>query len=238
MALESCERGKQPVWPPIVRYHVAIESISSSRGLSVKITNLLIAVVIVGIAARADAHFVLISPAASLVQDRIGDPQKIGPCGGVSANPGRGTAANPGVPSGAVTSVKGGTNLPLLVQESIFHPGHYRVALGRTAKQLPPDPEVTTAQTARGTRSQSAVIQNPTVSPILLDGIFAHTERPTQNWEAQIPIPNINCQNCVLQVIQFMADHPGIAVDGGHSYHHCAILNIMADPAKPVDTRW
>ena len=203
-----------------------------------KITNLLIAVVIVGIAARADAHFVLISPAASLVQDRIGDPQKIGPCGGVSANPGRGTAANPGVPSGAVTSVKGGTNLPLLVQESIFHPGHYRVALARTAKQLPPDPEVTTAQTARGTRSQSAVIQNPTVAPVLLDGIFAHTERPTQNWEAQIPIPNINCQNCVLQVIQFMADHPGIAVDGGHSYHHCAILNITADPAKPVDTRW
>lgn len=203
-----------------------------------KITNLLIAVVIVGIAARADAHFVLISPAASLVQDRIGDPQKIGPCGGVSANPGRGTPANPGVPSGAVTSVKGGTNLPLLVQESVFHPGHYRVALARTAKQLPPDPEVTTAQTARGVRSQSAIIQNPTVAPVLLDGIFPHTERPTQNWEAQIPIPNINCQNCVLQVIQFMADHPGIAVDGGHSYHHCAILNITADPAKPVDTRW
>lgn len=203
-----------------------------------KITTLLIAVVFVGIAARTDAHFVLISPAASLVQDRIGDPQKIGPCGGVSANPGRGTPANPGVPSGAVTSVKGGTNLPLLVQESIFHPGHYRVALARTAKQLPPDPEVTTAQTARGVRSQSAVIQNPTVAPVLLDGIFPHTERPTQNWEAQIPIPNINCQNCVLQVIQFMADHPGIAVDGGHSYHHCAILNITADPAKPVDTRW
>ena len=203
-----------------------------------KITNLLIAVVVVGIAARADAHFVLISPAASLVQDRIGDPQKIGPCGGVSGNPGRGTPANPGVPSGAVTRVKGGTNLPLLVQESVFHPGHYRVALARTAKQLPPDPEVTTAQTARGVRSQSAVIQNPTVAPVLLDGIFAHTERPTQNWEAQIPVPNINCQNCVLQVIQFMADHPGIAVDGGHSYHHCAILNITADPAKPVDTRW
>jgi hypothetical protein len=204
----------------------------------VKITNLLIAVVVVGIAARADAHFVLISPAASLVQDRIGDPQKIGPCGGVSANPGRGTQANPGVPSGAVTTVKGGTNYPLLIQESVFHPGHYRVALARTAKQLPADPEVTTAQTARGVRSQSAVIQNPTVAPVLLDGIFAHTERPMQNWEAQIPIPNITCQNCVLQVIQFMADHPGIAVDGGHSYHHCAILNITADPAKPVDTRW
>jgi hypothetical protein len=198
-----------------------------------------LAIVVVGLAARsADAHFVLISPAPSLVQNQLGDPQKIAPCGGVSANPGRGTPANPGVPSGAFTNVKGGTELPLLVQETIFHPGHYRVALARTAAQLPKDPEVTTAQTERGVRSQSAVIQNPPVAPVLLDGIFAHTERPAQNFEGKIPIPNINCQNCVLQVIEFMADHPGIAVDGGHSYHHCAVLNITADPAKPIDKRW
>jgi hypothetical protein len=190
------------------------------------------------LSSTADAHFVLISPAASLQQNRLGDPQKIAPCGGVSANPARGSLANPGVPSGAITSVKGGTDYPLVVHESIFHPGHYRVALARTPSQLPPDPVVTTAQTERGVRSQSAAIQNPPAAPVLLDGIFAHTERPAQNFETMIPIPNINCPNCVLQVIEFMADHPGIAVDGGHSYHHCAILNITADPAKPMDTRW
>jgi hypothetical protein len=197
-----------------------------------------IAAIVASLAGTAHAHFVLVAPAASLVQNRLGDPQKIAPCGGVSANPGRGTPANPGVPSGAITNVKGGTNLPLLVQETIFHPGHYRVALARTMQQLPPDPVITTAQTEKGVRSQSAVIQNPAVAPVLLDGIFAHTERPTQNFEAEIPIPNINCPNCVLQVIEFMADHPGIAVDGGHSYHHCAILNITADPSKPIDKRW
>jgi hypothetical protein len=199
---------------------------------------LLACVAIAALSGAADAHFVLVSPAASMVQNRLGDPQKIAPCGGVSANPGRGTPANPGVPSGAVTNVKGGTTLPLMVQESIFHPGHYRVALARTMAQLPPDPVVTTAPTDRGVRSQSAVIQNPPVAPVLLDGIFVHTERPTQNFEAEIPIPNITCPNCVLQVIEFMADHPGVAIDGGHSYHHCAILNITADPAKPMDTRW
>jgi hypothetical protein len=195
-------------------------------------------IVAAGLSGVAEAHFVLVQPAASLMQNRLGDPQKIGPCGGVSANPGRGTAANPGVPSGAITNVKGGTDLPLLVHESIFHPGHYRVALARTMSQLPRDPDVTVAQTEKGTRSQSAVIQNPPVAPVLLDGIFAHTERPTQNFETTIPIPNIDCPNCVLQVIEFMADHPGIAVDGGHSYHHCAILNITADPARPIDKRW
>jgi hypothetical protein len=186
----------------------------------------------------ASAHFVLIVPAASKAQDRLGDPQKIGPCGGVSANPARGTGANPGVSSGAITSVKGGTNLPLMVQETIFHPGHYRVALARTEAQLPPDPMVTVVETEKGPRSKSAVIQNPPVPPVLLDGIFPHTERSTQNFTAEIPIPNINCPTCVLQVIEFMAEHPGIAVDGGHNYHHCAVLNITADPAKPIDKNW
>ena len=62
-------------------------------------------IVAAALSGSAQAHFVLVQPAASLVQNRLGDPQKIGPCGGVSANPGRGTPANPGVPSGAVTSV-------------------------------------------------------------------------------------------------------------------------------------
>src|SRR5688572_33288823 len=124
----------------------------------------LVSVLIVTVAclsAAIEAHFVLISPAASLQQNRLGDPQKTAPCGGVSANPGRGSAANPGVPSGAVTNVKGGTELPLMVQESIFHPGHYRVALARTAAQLPPDPQVTVKETEKGPRSAAAVIQNP-----------------------------------------------------------------------------
>jgi hypothetical protein len=202
-------------------------------------TRLVVATLAVALTSTlVDAHFVLIVPAASKGQNRLGDPQKIAPCGGVSANPGRGSLANPGTPSGAVTNVTGGTNLPLMVQETIFHPGHYRVALARTEAQLPPDPVVTTVQTEKGARSQSAVIQNPPVAPVLLDGIFPHTERPTQNFEAEIPIPNISCPNCVLQVIEFMADHPGIGVDGGHSYHHCAVLNITADPAKPIDKRW
>ena len=197
-------------------------------------------IVAASLSSVADAHFVLVQPAASLMQNRLGDPQKIGPCGGVSANPGRGTPANPGVPSGAITSVKGGTDLPLLVQESIYHPGHYRVALARTMAQLPKDPDVTVVETEKGPRSKSAVIQNPPVAPVLLDGIFVHTEKPAQPqvFDGMVPIPNITCPTCVLQVIEFMADHPGIAVDGGHNYHHCAILNITADPSKPIDNRW
>src|SRR5262245_1289396 len=155
-------------------------------------TRLLIATLAAAcVSATAHAHFVLVSPAASLVQNRLGDPQKIGPCGGVSANPGRGTPANPGVASGAVTNIKGGTMFHLLLNESVFHPGHYRVALARTPAGLPADPEVTTAETERGRRSVSAVIQNPVVPPLIADGLFAHTERPMGLHEADIAIPNI-----------------------------------------------
>ena len=73
---------------------------------------------------------------------------------------------------------------------------------------------------------------------MLADGIFVHAERPTQNFETEIPIPNFDCKNCVIQVIEFMADHPGIGIDGGFSYHHCAVVNITADASKPLDTRW
>lgn len=198
---------------------------------------LLTVVAVAALSAAADAHFVLVSPAASLVQNRQGDPQKIAPCGGVNANPARNTPANPGVPSQAVTEIKGGSMFHILVQETVFHPGHYRVALARAAAQLPADPVVTTRDSERGPWSVSAAIQNPPVVPVLADGLFAHTERPMGLFEADVQIPNINCPNCVLQVIQFMAEHAKNP-DGDYSYHHCATVNITADASKPIDTRW
>jgi len=198
---------------------------------------LLLVVAVASFSSVADAHFVLVSPAASLVQNRLGDPQKIAPCGGVSANPGRGTPANPGTPSNAVTQLTGGSTLHLLIQETVFHPGHYRVALARTVAQLPPDPVVTTRDSDRGPWSVSAAIQDPPMAPVLADGLLAHTERPMGLHEADIQIPNINCVNCLMQVIQFMAEHAKNA-DGDYSYHHCAVVNITADSAKPLDDRW
>ena len=185
----------------------------------------------------ADAHFVLMEPATTIAQNNLGDPQKIAPCGGVSANPGRGTPANPGVPTNAVTPVKGGSTLHITIQETVFHPGHYRVALARNASQLPADPVVTTRDTDRGPISVSAAVLKPAAPPVIVDDLFAHTERPAGLWETDITIPNVDCPDCLLQVIQFMAEHARNA-DGDFSYHHCATLNITADPSKPADATW
>jgi hypothetical protein len=182
------------------------------------------------LAPLAEAHFRLLEPQSWLVENDLGDPQKLGPCGG--------TSANTGMPSNAVTKVQGGQKMHIKVQETVFHPGHYRVALAvHSRSELPPDPEITTRETDKGPRSVSAVIQNPVRVPVLADGLFVHTTRQTEPFESDIRIPNINCEKCTLQILEFMAEH-GLNRDGGYSYHHCADLQITADPAKPIDVSW
>lgn len=178
----------------------------------------------------ASAHFVLESPAASLEQNAIGDPQKLGPCGG--------TSQDAGTPTGAVTELAGGGTLHLKLRESIYHPGHYRVALARTAAQLPADPETVTREGPRGPLSVSATIAKA-APPILADGLFPHTSPPARGtfWEADLRVPNVDCENCVVQVIQWMAEHPGVA-EGGFSYHHCATVNITRNPELEMDRAW
>jgi hypothetical protein len=180
--------------------------------------------------ALVQAHFVLLEPAATLVQNQLGDPQKLGPCGG--------TSANAGTPTQVVSKVKGGAPLHLTIRETIFHPGHYRVALVvNTPTELPADPAATTRETERGPYSVAAPIQNPAAAPLLADGLFPHTTKPTDLMQTDVQLPNITCKKCTLQVTQFMAEH-GVNKDGGFYYHHCAELEITADPAKPLDKAW
>lgn len=181
------------------------------------------------LAPLSHAHFRLLEPAASLEQNNLGDPQKLGPCGG--------TTANPGSPTNATTQVRGGSKLYIKVQETVFHPGHYRVAIAPSAAQLPPDADAATRETERGPWSVSAPIQSSPKLPVLADGLFAHTAKTAEAFGTDVEIPNINCEKCMLQITQFMAEH-GFNKDGGYYYHHCATVQITADPAKPVLKDW
>lgn len=180
-------------------------------------------------AALAQAHFSLIEPASWIEEDERGDPQKLAPCGG--------TIDNPGTRSGAVTEVTGGSMLSVVIDETIYHPGHFRIALARRPNWLPDDPATTLREGARGMVSGPAEIAENPEPPVIVDGLWSHHERFTGMRETEIEIPNIDCQGCFLQVIQFMEEHPGFR-EGGFTYHHCAVLNITADPALPVDDRW
>src|SRR5580700_5373849 len=176
------------------------------------------------------AHFRLIEPASWLQESQVGDPQKMAPCGGTSADPGR--------PSGAVTNVQGGEKLHIRLRETVFHPGFYRIALAVNSRdELPPDPEVKTEDAGKGPRSVSAIIHYPPVPPVLADGLFPHTAKFDKEIETDVDIPNINCGGCTIQIVEFMAAH-GLNKDGDYSYHHCAVLEIHANADKPVDSRF
>jgi hypothetical protein len=176
------------------------------------------------------AHFRLLEPASWIEEAANGDPQKMGPCGGTSADPGK--------PSGKVTNVQGGDKLHLKIQETVFHPGFYRVALAVNSRdELPKDPEARTEPAPNGLRSVSGAIQYPPLPPVLVDGLFQHISRFDKEQETDVDIPNINCTKCTLQVVEFMAAH-GLNKDGDYTYHHCAVLQIRANPYKPLDTRF
>ena len=188
------------------------------------------AILCAGMPVVMHAHFKLIEPASWLIEDERGDPQKAGPCGGTNTDYGK--------PTYAVTQAIGGSKLHLKVLETIYHPGHYRVALAvNSPNELPIDPKATTENSDRGPRSVSAEIMNPVQAPVLADGLFPHQAKADSAFETDITLPNISCKRCTLQVLQFMEQH-GVNNPGNFSYHHCAVLEITADPKKPIDAGW
>src|SRR5437762_9524420 len=100
-------------------------------------------IVFIGVPTVTRAHFKLVEPASWLIEDDRGDPQKAGPCGGTNADYGK--------PSYTVNTAIGGSRLHVKVQETIYHPGHYRVALAvNSPNELPLDPKAATETTDRG----------------------------------------------------------------------------------------
>ena len=71
-------------------------------------------------------------------------------------------------------------------------------------------------------------------SPFSPNGLLAHTAPPPDEWNTQIVLPNLNCEKCTLQIVEFMAEH-----GPSYFYHHCADLKIKADPnLPPANAAW
>ena len=79
------------------------------------------AVLMAVVPAAAYGHFKLLEPVSWIVENERGDPQKAGPCGGTNTDWGK--------PTNVIGKAVGGQKLHLKLQETVYHPGHYRVAL-------------------------------------------------------------------------------------------------------------
>ena len=194
-----------------------------------KIGKLLVSGVLSVSAMGASAHFKLENPASWIEEDERGNPQKMAPCGG--------TVDDGGTRTGIITEVAGGSMLRVAIEETVFHPGHYRIALARRVNWLPADSVPVMKETENGPRSDYFVIDDNPAPPVLVDGVWANQVRRTGPQETAVRIPNIDCEGCFLQVVQFMEEHPGFR-EGGFTYHHCAMLNIKADATLPMDEGW
>jgi len=180
-------------------------------------TALLASLLVLGATAPALAHFKLMSPASMTAQDATyGDPQKGAPCGPNGAI----------TETGAITQVMTGGMLTVTIDETIAHPGHYRVAIAQDLAGLPPAPIVTAAG---GDQCANTTIQTNPTMPVLKDGLFPHTATFSGPQTAQIQLPaGFTCTNCIVQVIEYMKNHGAPCF-----YYHCARVTITDTPAAP-----
>lgn len=165
----------------------------------------------------AHAHFHLDEPANWITQLENGDPQKTGPCGALMETNKTYTA------SGEVTPFKAGDTVVIKLEETVSHPGHYRVALAVSDRsELPPEPEVTKKDNTTNGQCGSVPIMDPPVFPILADGELKDATPQSGQQTITVKLPDdIECEKCTLQVLEFMSDHMAPCF-----YHHCADISI------------
>ena len=173
--------------------------------------------------AFVQAHFTLIEPASWLVENKLGDPQKLGPCGG--------TSADAGMPTNAIGNVQGNSKLHVKLMETVFHPGHYRIALVANRADLPADPDVVTRDSERGPcirRNYGAE------GSVLADGLFVHDRRkpPAIHAETDIQLyhhrlPEVRCGRAVH------GERGYAGTRHGYYCHHCAALRVRPVEGPP-----
>jgi hypothetical protein len=124
---------------------------------------------------------------------------KSGPCG-----------AGPDDPRGpTVATFKPGEEITVTWNEYINHPGHYRISFDADGQDGFFDP-----------MDFNDVSGGPGV---LLDGI---ADKQGGDYSQKVVLPNVECDNCVLQVIQMMTDKPPYG-DGNDIYYQCADIALV-----------
>ncbi len=160
----------------------------------------------------ASAHVTLTSPTPRTTAQK--DPV----CGVVN-----GARAN-------VTTIAPGSTITVEWLETVDHPGHYRIAFDDDGEDFPVPP----------TELEGASAGMPTVmiDPItdIQDGMLPAGGRP---YSQQITLPNIECENCTLQLIQMMTDKLPYtatidAVAADDIYYQCADIRLSNSAPPPM----
>lgn len=175
--------------------------------------------------------------------------------GALGADTKKGVCGNPdGVPTGAVFTYKPGETITVSLAEYIRHPGYFRIAFDAQGYDDFVDPRWIVALDPEGRAggcpidgsdqcrigdqaTEGDFFNNDTV---LMDNLNPHVRETAQasyTWE--VTLPEVECGNCTLQIIQVMEDPAGIAHgvyntttqnDQNDVYHQCIAL-VLSDDA-------
>lgn len=143
--------------------------------------------------ALASAHIQLRTPAARTTE------QKAGPCGATGSK--RGTK---------ITTYQPGETITLEWDETVDHPGHYRVALDT-------DGDDDFLNPMRSTDNFSFTLMEPIADKV------------GGKYTQQITLPTTPCENCTLQLMQVMTTTEPY----NSFYWQCADIRIAGDAPEP-----
>lgn len=157
----------------------------------------------------AEAHIHLLQPMARQT-DALGDPQKEMNCGSAALTR----------TTNRVSTYAPGATITVMWSETINHTGWYRIAFQADGENfhLPPGgpnggfPDV----------DQTGMIDNTTSTHVLRDMVADGTS------QIDVTLPNIECTNCTLQLIQVMTNG-GPPYDVSNLYFNCADLVLAAN---------
>lgn len=167
-------------------------------------------------ASWASAHVRLIDPLPRLDGEQGGNQLKIGPCG-----------QNNNARTQTVTNFTGGETIGVTFGEYINHQSYYRIALdvdGDDSFPMRPEESVSPEGDDPATIHPLSDINDTSLDVYILqyytqdEGSFMQEVE----YSTEVTLPNIDCQNCTLQLIQFMYNDPE------PYYFQCADITITA----------
>ena len=162
------------------------------------------------VAPAAHAHITLKYPARRPAGDI-----KLGPCGAV--------------PKGSSPTVlEPGATITVTWDETIQHPGHYRIAFDVDGEDFP---EPTSYDDVKA----PVPFDLGNGASVLVDDIGDKTGPFIGNtpYEQSITLPDVECETCTLQVIQVMTEKVPYTVNGDDVYHECADIALRRTGGVP-----
>jgi hypothetical protein len=167
----------------------------------------------------ASAHVELMTPPPRLAGQAGGNALKQKPCG-QSSN----------MRTEMVTTFKPGEVIEIKIKEYIDHPGYFAVAFDADGDNDFPFPIANMDDVDEATHDPKALFPlNDKVLGFHLDTADGNCAASAdKTCTISVKLPNIQCQNCTLQVTQFMTDKLGDGNDNEY-YYQCADIKLEGE---------